>query len=271
MSAIRFIKQQLRQRTGANERDRPTHIPDQRDLLHDWFDPDETRWLLFFDGGRYDIFDQLVDDYFEGDLRRAWNGGVGYTGDWAVRNLTHDFGNRGLWCWLPLRDLQDVEYDGREWFATEPDIESERSVEERLTALGYADGPLAETVDVSPKKVNEHVLADCAGYDGGVVRYLKPHPPFVGLERLTSTSRKTERTQAALDAGELSHAELTDAYIRSYRVAFERATELVSELDGEVVLTSDHGTCLTCGQLFHGRNYDRHDHLTVVPWFEVDR
>lgn len=59
--------------------------------------------------------------------------------------------------------------------------------------------------------------------------------------------------------------------IETYKVGLEAATELVPDLPGRVILTADHGTCLSCGQLFHGRHLDKHDHLTVVPWMEVSQ
>lgn len=248
----------------------PQHLPDQRDLIQDLFDTDEQVWMLFLDAGRYDICDQLVWDYFDGHLQRAWNGGVGYTGDWAVRNLQGDFGDRGLFTQLPLRYLEGVDYDGRDHFKIAPDYNSQQDVQARLAALGYTDG-LDEMWEITPTAVNRAVEQDKHNVNGGVVRYLKPHPPFAGFEQLTSESTKTTETQAALDAGEISYQQLTDAYIETYRIGLEAAVEFVESVSGKVILTADHGTCLTCGQLFHGRQLDKHDHLCVVPWMEVDR
>lgn len=50
-------------------------------------------------------------------------------------------------------------------------------------------------------------------------------------------------------------------YIRQQRQAGASWTDTI---------THDHGTCLACGQLFHGRRLEMHDHLTTVPWFEVE-
>lgn len=257
---------------NQHHREAPKHLPDQRDLIQSWFTPkDEPAWLLFFDAGRYDIFDQLVWDYFDGNLSRTWNGGVGYTGDWTVRNLTWDFGNRGLFSYVPLRGFGAAEYDGRNWFSMAPDIGSEHTVHERLAELGYREKQTEDTFRISPRAVNKAVLNQVDALDGGVIRYLAPHPPFEGLEDLTSESTKTAKTRDALQSGELTYQELTEAYINTYKIAFDRAVELIPQLPGRVVITADHGTCLTCGQLFHGRRLEKHDHLSVVPWFEVDR
>lgn len=255
----------------VSERQKPPHVPDQRDLMHEWFHTDEERWLIFFDAGRYDIFDQLVWEYFDGNLKRAWNGGKGYTGDWTKRTLETDFGNRGLWSWVPMSEFGAVDYEPLEWFNYAPDIHAESTVQNRLATLGYTEGDVDSGIRFSPAEVNQSVLNAKDELNGGIVRYLKPHPPFDGLTDLTSESTKTAKTQVALENGELTYEELTEAYIQTYRKAFEAAVELVPELDGPVILTSDHGTCLSCGQLFHGRHLEKHDHLTIVPWFEVDR
>lgn len=256
---------------STTERSPPPHLADQGRLIHDWFDTDETRWLVFFDAGRYDFFDQLVWDYFDGDLKRAWNGGVGYTGDWMARNLSFDFGNRGVFTDLPFRELQHVDYDESDWFAYAPDLRQDEPVKQRLAELGYLERENASTIKISTNRINRAVLNVKDELNGGVIRYLKPHPPFAGLEDLTSESTKTAKTRAAIENGDLSYEELTKAYIDTYRTGFEAAKELVAELDGRVILTSDHGTCLTCGQLFHGRALEKHDHLTIMPWFEVDK
>jgi len=263
--------QELARKTADSQRHAPAHIPDQRAYIHELFDGDDEVWMLFMDSGRYDIFDQLVWDYFDGRLQRTWNGGVGYTGDWADRNLRYDFGDRGLLSQFPLRYLEGVDYDGQDYFCMAPEISDEQAVEQRLAALGYTQNTLDRTFSTSPFDVNTVVRDEQSDINGGVIRYLKPHAPFEGLDELTSQSTKTVETQAALDSGELSHRELTDAYVSTYETAFEAAAELVPDIDGKVILTSDHGTCLTCGQLFHGRQLEKHDHLTVMPWFEVDR
>ncbi len=272
MGIKKFVKQQARRKLNPTNPHTPSHIPDQKDLIEQYFDTDGEQWLIFMDAGRYDFFDQLHPEYLDGELTRAWNGSVGYTGDWAMRNLRFGFGDRVLVSWLPLRSLDAVSYDGRNWFAEAPDIKEEQSVDERLTALGYRDGQLSDTLKVSPDHVNNWVKENHDRFNGGVIRYLKPHPPFAGMEHLTSTSKKLDKTWNALETGEITYERLTESYEESYRIAFEKAVELVNVLEGDIIITSDHGTCLgTCGQLFHGRNMEKHDHLTVIPWFKVNK
>ncbi|WP_152415784.1 hypothetical protein [Halovivax asiaticus] len=262
MNPLKFITN----RENGEERRPPVHIPDQRELLSNALD--EPTWVILLDAGRFDMFDQLVGQYFNGKLRRVWNGGVGYTGDWFARNANGSYPDRGLFSWLPLRDQQG-EYDGRDHFEIAPEIDREMGVGSRLAALGYTDGDIDEGFSEAPGRVNRTVRDRCEQLQGGIIRYIKPHPPFDGLEDLTSESTKTKKTEQALDSDRLTYAELVQAYRETYRTGFEYAKEIVGDLEGNIILTADHGTCLTCDQLYHGRHHDKHDHLTIVPWFEV--
>jgi len=252
------------------QRHAPAHIPDQYDYIQRALTGENPAWVLLLDAGRYDLFDRLVWEYFDGNLTRVYNGGVGYTGDWFERNASGSYPRAGLFSYLPLR-FQQSNYDGHEHFAVAPDIGSQSEVQQRLADLGYKEQADSDTHPeiTDPYDVNRAALD--AGVSGGIVRYLKPHPPFVGLEAVTSGSGKVRATRGAIKRGELSHGELTDAYIDTYRMGFEAARDFAERVDGPVYLTADHGTCLTCGQLFHGRTHAKHDHLTVVPWFEVDQ
>ena len=247
-------------------------LPDQADLVADFLSGDEPAWLLWFDGGRYDWFEELYPEYFEGELSKCWNGGVGYTGDWSVRNLSTSFPGRGLFSNPALRNLDRVNYDGRKYFDVAPEVgaQEESAIRERLATLGYLERQ-ENPVSIDPQGTNTTCLNHSESVTGGVVRYLKPHPPFEGLEDLTSGASKTADTMDAMIDGRLSVGELEAAYEQTYRLAFEAAADLVPELDGDVVITADHGECLDCGQLFHSRNHKRHEHLVNVPWFEVSK
>ncbi|ELZ13888.1 hypothetical protein C479_03546 [Halovivax asiaticus JCM 14624] len=240
-------------------------------MITDLFETNTEAWLIWFDGGRYDYFEELYDEYFTGELSKAWNGDIGYTGDWAVRHLEQDFSGYGLFSSVTLRSARDVDYDGRDHFDVAPRIETEdnSSMKEKLATLGYLEQS-GELADTGEEAVNEAVLNHKSDISGGVIRYPKPHPPFDGLEHITSGASKTRETREALISGELTEPELHEAYRSTYRTGFELASQIIPKLDGTVIVTADHGECLDCGQLFHDRYHRPHDHLTHVPWFEVE-
>jgi len=276
-TAARVTANELRNRyigphTGGNP-----GLPDQKGLIKQAIDGGANTWLIWFDGGRFDWAKRLFPEYFDitqDDILPVWNGGVGYTGDWSVRNLTGDYPGMGLFSMAPVREFNTVDYDGRDHFAIAPNISMPdgSSMNERLAALGYmekSEGPDSSVVEVKPRRVNNVARSHFDELRGGVVRYLKPHPPFEGLSKMTSGASKVADTMAALANGSLSIDEFEQAYVDTYRTALEAAAEFASDLDGRVILTADHGECLRCGQLYHSRRYRKHDHLCKVPWVEL--
>jgi hypothetical protein len=247
-------------------------VPAQKRLI----DKREWDWILWFDGGRYDTFADMYDQYFEGELQAVWNGDYGYTGDWTEAHLSQNFDELGLFSPVPLRDFGATDYDGRDWFKVAPNYRdlSQDEVHKRLASLGYLEMDEDDEVWKShTDRVNKGARQYFDEIEGGVIRYVKPHPPFEGLEILTSGSGKINRAKEALEEDEITPEELERAYEETYRLAFEGTLDIVPDLDGKVVITADHGECLYeegCDQVFHARNLDPHKHLTVVPWFEVE-
>lgn len=251
----------------------------QAELLDKFFAGDGPRWLLWADGLRWDTFEDLHDEYLSGRVRPAWNHDLGYTGDWADRFLRRDFDRTmGFFSSVPLWEFEHADYDEREYFGLvpAPDAYDDTLVADRLEALGYTarvDRPEDPPWQRRPLRTNAVVRDHLADLDGGVVRYIAPHPPLVGLDNTTSGRGKIDAVHEALATDVLTTENLREAYRATARVAFEAATDLIPDLSGEVVLTADHGECLsegTCSQIFHARGHDTHDHLTTVPWARVD-
>jgi len=271
-TAFRFaLRETKRKVPQIRSRTKPAGVQRQSALLDSLFaESDEPVWLFWFDGGRLDYFRELADEYLTGELRPVWNGGIGYSGTWAETHLRREMDDYGLFSVSPVRSLQ-TDYDGRDYFHVAPEIDIGASVDERLAALGYKEQKADSVVNISPGACNQSVREYMDQIDGGIIRYLKPHPPFDGMADLTAGSQKTRNTWYALWSGELSEDEFRDGYVRTYRQAFRAACEVIPELDGKVVITADHGECLgDCGQLYHSQSHEKHEHLCTVPWFEVD-
>lgn len=270
--AARTAAWEARARTvGTPSYGRPEDLRDQYGLVQDALAEDGA-WVIWLDGGRHDWFEELYPEYFEGELERVWNGGVGYTGDWSVRNLDGDYPGRGIFSAVLPGDCGAVDYDDLAHFDVAEDVRLPGSpdVRDRLATLGYLEVEGDEVTRINPEATNRKVLEHADELDGGVVRYLKPHPPFNGLEWCTRGAGKVHNTRVALRDGDITWGDLEDAYADTYREALGAAADLAESLDGRVVVTADHGECLRCGQLFHSRTHKPHGHLVNVPWFEVD-
>lgn len=249
----------------------------QGELLDEFFAGDGARFLLWFDGMRIDVFDDLSAEYVEGDLTPVDNGAIGYTADWCDEHLRRSFNRRmGFFSPAPIYAYEYTEYDEREYFDVVPaaDAYGETAVADRLDALGYrSDADGSADWRQQPRRTNAVVRDHLADLDGGIVRYIAPHPPLVGLEDVTSGRGKIDRVSDALETGELTTERLREAYTATARLAFDAAVDLIPDLPGEIAITADHGEALgqkCCESVFHSRTHNKCACLTVLPWFDVD-
>lgn len=209
----------------------------------------EWDWLIITDAGRFDVFSRIVDDHLRGDLAATYNGGHSFTATWFADHFdgTYDIplfhGGHPIWSFKTNPD----DYDEREHFSSVPNLDDY-----------YWDSRAGVT---APDEVNRIVREHDP--DGAVIRYLQPHNPFRHLPDVRTKD----------DAKKYDSEALREAYTDNYRwVLNDGVADLLPDLEGTVIVTADHGTCLgDCGQYLHHTTWEDHDHLTTVPWFEVER
>lgn len=218
---------------------------------------DQQEWdvLLWLDGARYDYFKRLHPEYVDGDLEKAFNGGIGYTANWIAEHFPDSYDLQFFHGGQPIWSMLATNYDERGHFTEVIPHKKYNWSEEYGTCLPE------ETLRV----FREH-------YDGGgaVVRFLAPHPPFPALAEVTRSKTRVRKVAQAIHAGDLDYDELQAAYSAYFRRALQAVEILVDELDEDVVITSDHGEYLgEGGNFFHGINYPGGPELHHVPWFRV--
>jgi len=130
-------------------------------------------WVLLCDGGRADIFEPLCPDHLpeETAVSRAYNGGVGYTADWMAEMFPDSYEGLFVHGGQPIHSMQGGDWDEREHFGTVPHYTDFEWDQQRNTC--------------PPAEVNRVVRSHLSDHDGGVVRYLQPHPPFRQLPERT--------------------------------------------------------------------------------------
>jgi len=231
-------------------------LPDQKKLI------EEESWknLIVFDACRYDYFEKIYPDYLEGDLIKAHNRGISWSFDWFNEMFDEEY-DAVLYSAAPFAIRE--KWSERGWTYTDHFVD----------VIGHQDIDFDHDKGSSPPElINEAVRRH--DWDGRrVIRFLQPHPPFIDtpLEELTKGKGKIRRTERALVEGEITERDLKDAYEKNVRIAFEGATDLIPELDGKIVITSDHGTALNENSyLFHAQSYPEMPCLNHVPWFDVE-
>jgi len=234
---------------------------DQGELIEEFFSGEGEKTLILLDACRYDYFEKLYPNYLEGELTKCHNQGVSWTYSWFSK-FCRDMNDVTLLTAAPVavhkwKEKEGGDYDPEEHFKEIPNWSEYDWDFEEGTA--------------TPFKINEVVRRKPARKR--LVRYLKPHPPFIGtpLEDITKGSGKIQRTEKALIEGEITEQDLRNAYEKNVRIAFEGAVDLIPDLDGNAVITSDHGTALNENSyLFHAQSYPEMPCLNHVPWFDVE-
>jgi hypothetical protein len=273
----------------------------------------EWDYCLVLDACRYDVFEEVYDDYLDGHLEKRRANGSSTT-EWAAKTLVGDL-DMAYFSANPFINSLDRPVSDLKWGAS-------------CTYDWQASDHVAEVVDVwkhgwdedrgtvPPDALTEAVLErrDLASqHDRTVVHYIQPHVPFLTNGRGTKLRTIRNGINDLHEADEddlLWRAELADR-VRPYaesvlsdsslamkvalwaeigpkalrrgtrevamelheqnmRIALEHIADLVDHLDGDVVVTADHGEAFGEDGVWEHHNEVHVDALLDVPWLEVD-
>ena len=288
-------------------------MEDQNTLEEDW------DHLIILDACRYDFFEKVYEDYFEGDLEKRKSIGSS-TPEWASKTFTgeHDilyFSSNPFIndVGLPLNEIEWGSSCGYEWNATEH-ISNIVDV--------WHEGWDDELGTVTPEKMNEVVrghMDEVEESDRTIIHYMQPHAPYItkGRGRKVEQIRKSfkeakedgvneesgllspvtsrikpkfeeivENSSLAMKLGmwlELNPSSLLTLgkngtketvekyYEENLRLVMEQAQELARELEGDVVITSDHGEAFGEQGVWEHHIETHIPALIEVPWLKVEK
>lgn len=232
-----------------------------------------TDWdnLIILDACRFDYFEQIYDDYLEGDLRRVKSAGTG-TPDW----LRNTFGMRSM----------DVAY-----ISGTPMVSSKgaRNID------GFHNGnnfkriidawKMTEKYRPRPETIYKAVMVSQDLYSDKrrIIHFLQPHYPYLNLQDSGMTDivlkffyKKINSNSYPLGyiAWRYGEKNLKKHYKKILERVLETVSNLVEHLDGKVVISSDHGEMLGESGRYGHSGYERwsdfdHPILRNVPWLEV--
>ncbi len=100
-----------------------------------------------------------------------------------------------------------------------------------------------------------------------IVHFMQPHAPFVAAD-LESDGMGSDGDYLWDKArrGEYKREELWDAYKQNLEYVMEQVEELVEELAGKTVITSDHGNYVGERNLYAHPPGGNSDYVRKVPW-----
>lgn len=109
-----------------------------------------------------------------------------------------------------------------------------------------------------------------------IIHFLQPHEPFVFSRKLEKyfmgvgkEDRHGLRLWEALKKGEVSRDEVYEAYLWNLDWVWYYVEKLLDELEGRIIITSDHGQCFGEHGIYGHPPGVRVPELIEVPWLTV--
>ncbi|QPV63225.1 hypothetical protein I7X12_00920 [Halosimplex litoreum] len=243
-----------------------------REFNHDGVSVVDEDWdtLIVLDACRYDLFEERHD--LPGTLS-ARESRAAHTSEFILGNF-HE------------RDLTDTVY-----VTASPILE--RGYQHKYDPSFHAvvnvwqeDGWDDEYNTVLPETMAEYALETAERYPNKrlIVHFMQPHYPFVGsglaLDKETVPDPEEIETdvwhEMMRERASITREEITEAYHRNFDVVQPHVRELLDELSGKSVVTSDHGNMLgERARPIPIREWGHPDgvytpELVTVPWLEYE-
>lgn len=269
-------------------------------------------YLIVLDACRYDYFEKIYDNYFEGKLQKATSPGSN-TFSWVVETfLDPNFSDTIYISGNPhINSLTPSEPPN---FMDSPPVEKFNAKENFLKIIDVWHWREDFEDRIShPQKINEALLEKNKLFPKKriIAHYIQPHPPLPSPDgNLDETSPKSELgffskvlysfkrrvrsfagrgleevlgekalKEARKKAGVVPPASpkkfaeaygveaLRQAYEKNLRFALRYVKNLLEDISGRVVITSDHGERLGEDEKFGHQTTQSDPILREVPWF----
>ena len=229
--------------------------------------------MFILDGCRTDLFEEVIESIpIKGNLSTRYSSGSG-----SVEFLKSNFEGR---------DCRDTVYVTANPFV-QTKIDTPFHAVKHVWKSGWDD----ELGTVRPEAMAKTVRSCMEKYQNKrfIFHFMQPHYPFIGDQKIESADlsilrSKTQGDDTADEGGNdvwarLANNEVTEeqvwaAYRSNLELVLYRVIELVNEIDGLSVITSDHGNAMgergwpVPIEIYGHPNGIHIDTLRIVPWFE---
>lgn len=265
----------------------------QKDLIH------KKHWdvLVILDACRYDFFEELYRDYFDGDLRKV-KSPASCTNGWI----------RKTW----IGDNDEIVYvSGNPRINSKFEVEEFRAAEHFHSVVDVWDwGWDSDYETILPRTMSKATRRVRIKYPAKrmVSHFAQPHRPYIGepsfgnlkmkeggdgdsffdyiLEGLVDlvyrcfdswrylalkNKFKTTKSRPAKDAEKIGRGKVVEYYKENLKHALESVEGLCERLpDSNIVISADHGEFLGEHGVYRHPRLSRHSILRDVPWLEVE-
>jgi len=218
--------------------------------------------LIILDACRYDLFAE--HNTIDGELSRVLSGG-----SHTVEFLHSNFGDG---------DHADTVY-----IAATPQVEREGKAEHFFrTVHAWQEDWNEELGTVPPEAMAERVRETVREYPNKqvIAHFVQPHYPFIGDNGRAMQSEITAKSGLEseivdemsiwdhLSAGNVSESKVHEAYVENFKFVNEHVADLVDDIDGKTVVTSDQGNSFGRWGVYGHPPKKFLDELVSVPWLE---
>lgn len=219
----------------------------QKDLVHN------TEWdyLIILDACRYDYFKEV--NWLPGELEPVWSEGSA-TDTWFPNTFDKSI-NASLVTAHPFFSSVNPKNLDLSVFNSRHYVEKGTSSKKNGVRMGLCP----------PEHTTDAVLD--LDKDKFMVHYCQPHPPFIGTPEIKFPDTEI---YDKVKEGTLSLDFVKEAYRGNLIYVLKEVERLIENVDGKVVITSDHGELLGERGLFGHSFLITCKELRVVPWFVCD-
>lgn len=227
----------------------------------DVFEDEDWDTLILLDACRYDTYAEMTP--FDGTPERRESRGTA-SNQWVYGNF---HGKR----------LHDVVYvSGNKWYLK---LQDDGTLDSEVHHYHDVDRDVFHEYVPSPEKTTQDALRLASEYPNKrlVVHYMQPHKPYLGRNREAFEFPADEDygLRTVMKRYGIDRETLVPAYRDNLRIVLDHVRDLVAELDGKTVISSDHGELL--GERiwplpirWYGHPSRIYiDQLVTVPWHVV--
>jgi hypothetical protein len=225
----------------------------QRDKGVDVVD-EEWDNLIVLDACRYDIFEEY-NEFEQGELSKKRSKG-GHSKEWLKRNFKDYY--------------DDIVYVSGNVFVSPNDRGGFNSSEHfgKVYPVYLRDDTQVEGV-THPKYIVETALKAHEEHPDKrkIIHFMQPHTPYLGEKGVSSD----KGCIGDMKKDGVSDKEIREAYISNFLFVQEYVKELIDHLEGEIVVTADHGEALGEKGLYNHHPGVYTKELVEVPWLRISK
>jgi len=102
-----------------------------------------------------------------------------------------------------------------------------------------------------------------------IIHYIQPHDPWIGETKILK--EEDELIWEKIKWGPISKETIRKAYKDNLKLVLDEIDKLIPQLDGKIIITSDHGELLGEKLLFSHTDHLYTPELVEIPWLEINK